>query len=661
MISDTRTATTFWRSLCCLLTVVFAMLATWAATDQPFIHPLFTDNMVLQRNIKAPVYGWSEPGTKIVVTMHGKTATAIAGKDGYWLAKIGPFAAGGPYNLTISGPQTITIKNVLVGDVWLCSGQSNMEMGVGLVNKAQEEIANANYPQIRLFDVPKVPSSTPQRTVNANWQLCTPQTISAGGWGGFSASAYFFGRHLYQTLHVPIGIIDSSWGGTVAEAWTSADSLRSLPDFASALGQIQRTLKESENRTPEELLQYWYTTNDEGTIQNWAKPDFDDSNWEMRAVPGGWDATALLSFDGTGWYRTTFVLPKDWEGKDLELGLGPIDDMDTTWVNGVFVGSEPGFNIPRKYTIPATVLKPGKNIIAVRALDTGGEGGINGQPEQVYVRIANAADSTPISLATNWRFHTGTSLADARFSPIRFQDNANTPTVLYNGMIAPLVPFGIKGAIWYQGEANVGRAVQYRTLLATLIKDWRVHFGQKIPFFIVQLAGFQDDPAQPAECGWAELRDAQYLVMKDVPNTGLAVAIDIGDKWDIHPKNKQEVGRRLGLSAQAIAYGQQIAYSGPEYRSMKVEGNSIRLSFTHIDGGLVAKDNGKLVGFAIAGADMKFVWADATIQGNTVVVSSPQVEKPIAVRYAWANTPQCNLYNKAGLPAIPFRTDRMTK
>lgn len=482
----------FARVLCTML-LLLAMTAAFAADPgKPFLAPLFTSNMVWQRDVMAPIWGWTTPGVTITVRMLNKTATATADVDGKWLAKLGPFKAGGPYTLTVSGPETVTLQNVLVGDVWLCSGQSNMEMGILLANNGAEEAAKATDGNIRLFFVPKVLQLTPQQTVSGQWDVCSPATVAKGGWGGFSAAAYFFGRQLRQDINVPIGLIDSSWGGTPAEAWTSGEKLQQeLPEFLPRLQAVD---------------------------------------------------TAAIEFAG---------------------------------------------------------------------------------------------------------------------KPVPAQFGTGTPGVLYNGMIAPLLPFAIKGAIWYQGESNAGAWMQYRILLPAMISDWRARFGVgDFPFLIVSIANYMAKDAQPADPDWARLREAQFLTTQKLPKCGLAITIDIGDTSDIHPKNKQEVGRRLALPAEALAYGKKLEYSGPVYSKMTVSGNTIRLSFDHLGGGLVMKGE-KLLGFAIAGADHKYVWATAVIDGNTVVVSASGIANPVDVRYDWGNNPDGNLYNKAGLPTVPFRTDML--
>lgn len=636
-----------------------------AAADRPFLHPLFTDNMVLQRGIRAPVWGWTDPGREVKVSMAGKSATAVADADGKWMARLGPFKAGGPHTLSVSGPTTATVQNVLVGDVWICSGQSNMEQGIGAAKNPQEEIAAANYPQIRLFMVPNRIALEPQNLVSAQWQVCSPETVAAGGWGGFSAVGYFFGRQLHQDVKVPIGLIDSNWGGTIAEAWTSAEGLKKVPDFAPALDQLAQTAADLRKGAGafEQRMREWYAKGDPGSAAEpgWADPALDASAWKSMKLPVLWEQAGLPDYDGIVWFRKEVEIPEAWAGKELKLSLGPIDDRDTTWFNGTRVGGMNEHNVPRTYAIPGALVKAGRAVVAVRVLDTGGAGGIYGTPDQLKLELPGDA-AAPLSLADDWTYNASAPLAKMAPVPQRVENNPNVVTVLYNGMIAPLAPFGIKGAIWYQGESNCGRAKQYQTLLPTMIADWRAHFGVgDFPFLIVQLANFMATQPQPGESAWAELREAQQLTALKTPRTGMAVIIDIGEAADIHPKNKQDVGKRLALAARAIAYGEKIEHSGPEYRSMKVEGNRVRLRFSHVGGGLLARDGGKLQGFAIAGADKRFVWADAVIDGETIVVSSPQVAKPVAVRYAWADNPMCNLVNGAGLPASPFRTDRASK
>jgi len=662
-------------------TILFAFLAALAlrglpaahADDarppdtKPFLHPLFTENMVLQRGVSDPVWGWTTPGRVVTVRVAGKGAKAVAGADGGWTARLPPLPVGGPYTLTVSteaagGPQAVTLKNVLVGDVWLCSGQSNMVFGIGNAINGPAEIAAANYPKIRLFTVGNAIATEPRSLLTGQWAVCTPQTVSSGGWNGFSAVGYFFGRDLQQAVHVPIGLICTAWSGTPAEAWASREALtQKLPEYAPAMAQLD--IARADTTPYDQKLKAWYTKYDAGVAGAWSDAGLNDAAWKTMPLPGYWEQSGvaeLANFDGIVWFRRTFDLPAGDAGKAAVLHF-MADDNDTTWVNGTPVGATAGASASRAYSLAASLLKPTGNVIAVRVLDTGGVGGIYGTPADLSLEVPGG---TNLPLAGPWRYSVGVPLDQKNPLPQDIANNANFPTVLYNGMISPLLPFGVKGAIWYQGESNAGNGKQYQTLLPTMIADWRSRFGVgAFPFLIVQLANLGQPPAQPGGSGWAELREAQLLTAERVPAVGLAVADDIGDASDIHPKNKQEVGHRLALVAEAVAYGQKGEYSGPLYQSMTVEGGAIRLRFRHLGGGLVAKGADKaegadkLTGFAIAGADGRFVWADAKIDGPAVVVSSPSVPAPTMVRYAWADNPVCNLYNRAGLPASPFRTD----
>lgn len=645
--------------LALLLWVVGVARASAAEEVKPFLHRLFTDHVVLQRGVPVPVWGWTTPGAAVTVTLNHQSASATAGVDGKWLARLPEAVAGGPFELEVSGPSSVTVHDVLIGDVWVCSGQSNMEMGIQQVNNPEAEIADAHRPQIRLFTVPHKTSFHPVETLDSQWLVCSPETVKKDGWGGFSAVGYFFGRALQEDLQVPIGLIHTSWGGTIAEAWTSGDRLLGMPDFADAVREIRQQDQSANSDTPmAQKMKKWWADNDPGTRgETWAVPSLDVATWKSMKLPTLWEHAGLPDYDGVVWFRKEIELPADWEGKAAILRLGPIDDNDTTYINGQPVGSTEGYNIAREYRLKPSVLKAGRNVIAVRVLDTGGGGGIYGKANDLkLIRADNP--SVSIELAGDWRYTASASLKQTTPYPQRLDNNPNVVTVLYNGMIAPLIPFGIKGAIWYQGESNAGRAQQYRTLLATLIEDWRNRFEVgPFPFFVVQLANFMAAHPQPSESAWAELREAQVLGAQRAGNSGVALAIDIGDAQDIHPKNKQEVGRRLALAARAIAYHESIPYSGPVYRSLGIDGNRAILHFDHLNGGLVVHDGAKLKGFAIAGADKRFVWADATISGETVILSAPAVNPPVYVRYNWADNPDGNLYNQAGLPAVPFRTD----
>jgi len=631
-----------------------ALAAETNAPDRPFLSSMFTSHMVLQRQRPVPIWGWTTPGAVVTVSLSGVEANGTADADGKWMAWLPAMKAGGPFTLTVSGPQNATLDDVLVGDVWLCSGQSNMEMGIELVNDAEKEIAAANYPEIRLYTVPKVAAPAPLANQDGGpWLVCTPENIRKGAWGGFSAVAYFFGRDIYQKERVPIGLIHSSWGGTPAEAWTSRPALeRSVPEFTARLAQLDdyaRTGKDDYDAR----VAAWWRRNDPGTGAGWGNPATPTTGWKTMEMPRRWEELDLPYFDGVVWFRRDFDVPASDAGKEATLSLGPLDDADETFVNGEKVGGMSRATEFRKYTIPAGVLKAGRNTVVIRILDTGGGGGFAGAPGDLSLQVPGAE---PVPLAGPWLYKATANLADEPF-PIRMQGNGSYPSQLFNGMIAPLIPYALKGATWYQGESNAPRAYQYRTLLPTMIKDWRARWNEgPFPFLIVQIANYLARAPQPGDNDWAELREAQARTADMLPNVGLAVTIDIGEAGDIHPKNKQDVGRRLALAARKIAYGEDVVYSGPSYRAMKVKGNEVRLTFDHVDGGLVVK-GARLTGFSVAGADRKFYWADARIDGNEVVVSAPEVSDPVAVRYAWAYNPEAPLYNAAGLPAVPFRTD----
>jgi sialate O-acetylesterase len=623
--------------------------------SKPLLHPLFADHAVLQRDSRVPVWGWTQPGATITVSFAGQKKKTTAATDGKWMAYLDPMpACKTSRTLKVQSTEPnkkIKISDILVGDVWICSGQSNMEMGIGECN-VPGDIAAANYPSIRLLNVPKKIAYTPESTLKCSWQPCSPETIIQGPWGGFSAAAYFFGLELQRDLDIPIGLIVTCWGGTVCEAWTSGEALTPLGDFASVLAQMQDVAAVPGPDKIGTVMDKWYQANDPGSSKAWYKPETDVSTWKVANMPADYRNSGIPGYEGIVWVNRTFEVPAGWAGKDIVISLGTIGDCDVTWVNGITVGRTDYFDQPRIYSVPAAVIRKGSNVIAIRVSNIGG-GGFFGTAEEMKV-YPSGDESSAISLAGPWRLQETASRASTGGPLI---GNPNICSVLYNGMIAPLIPFAIKGAIWYQGESNADRPYQYRALLQTMIRDWRSRFGVgDFGFHIVSLANFNQPSDTPQQSNWAELREAQSMAAKALPNCGIAMAIDIGDPNDVHPINKKEVGRRLALSALAITYGKNIEWSGPWYKSMEITGKGIRLTFDHASSGLVAKGD-KLTGFAIAGKDGKFLLADAVIDGTTVLVSSPAVSDPVAVRYGWNANPECNLYNKEDLPAVPFRTD----
>jgi sialate O-acetylesterase len=648
------------------LAVVLAGAASFSTAHAAVVpNPLFADHAVLQQATAVPVWGTADPGEAVTVELAGQTASTTAAPDGKWGVQLAPLKAGGPFTLTIAGKNKVVLDDILIGEVWIAGGQSNMERQLGLragqqpIDNWEKEAAAAQHPQIRQFLVAQEKSLTPLAAVKGQWTVCTPEAVK-----DFTAVGYFFARDLQKARHVPIGIIHSSWGGTPAEAWTSAAGLATLPDFADAPAELKLLVADPEaaRRRYEAKLESWFAARDGGSVpgRRWSDPALDADGWKTMSLPTLWEEAGEPDLNGVVWFRRAFDLPAAAAGAAGELDLGMVDDIDTTFVNGVKVGATIGYDLPRKYVVPAGLLKPGRNVIAVRVLDTGGGGGIWGQQRLQLVlkpkataaglqtaSLGGAGGPPPVALSGPWRYRIGMRLEDAPLPPVGVIGDVNTPTILYNAMIGPLVPYAIRGVIFYQGEANVHRERQYRSLFPALIADWRRAWGTEFPFLFVQIAPFADMTP--------ELRDAQLATFEHTPKTAMAVTIDIGDAKDIHPPHKQAVGARLALAARALAYGEKLEYSGPVFEAMKVRGTKATLTFTHVGGGLLAK-GGALKGFTIAGADGAFHAARAEIRGKTVVVSSDAVTRPVAVRYGWANVPDGNLFNKVGLPASPFRT-----
>ena len=641
-------------NLCLFFLFLFLLPDASAAVKLPRI---LGNNMVLQRDAECKIWGWASKGEKVTVTFRELVKTAKAGSDGRWMVTFPPMHEGGPYQMKISGKNTITLENILIGDVWVCSGQSNMEMSVSVSNNAQEEIAAASYPQIRLFHVPHNIQFTPADDIGqGEWQECNPATFS-----NFSAVGYFFGRYIHQETGVPIGLLFTAWGGTVAETWISEESIRQMEDFRAQMDNLKNYNPEQEMAKRKEAfmtLLEKYGSKTPGIVDGkalWAAPDLDETGWGDMDLPRLWEQQpGLDGLDGVVWFRKVFELAPGIAASGITLELGPIDDSDVTWVNGKKVGDmNQSYNKPRIYKVPPEYLKPGKNVVTVRVEDTGGGGGIYGKPEELKI----TSGTYTASLAGTWKYRIDPEGLNLNVQ--NFVGPNSNPTLLYNGMIHPFLNFAVSGAIWYQGESNADRAYQYRTLFPLLINDWRKQWqNPDLAFFFVQLANYMAAREMPGESEWAELREAQSLTLS-LPKTGMAVITDIGDANDIHPKNKQDVGKRLALSALKVSYGRDIVYSGPVYKDMAVQGSDVILSFSQTGSGLVAHDRyGYVKGFAVAGADRKFYWAEASVKNNKITVHSDMVAQPVAVRYAWADNPDdANLYNMEGLPASPFRTD----
>ncbi len=611
---------------------------------------LFSDGMVVQRDQPVQVWGRAAPGASVAVSFANAAATTTrADATGRWSLTLPAQTAGGPYEMRIDdGTQPRVLNDVLVGDVWLASGQSNMEWPLVQSADAEAEIARATDPLIRHFKIPRSWAGAPQdQLAGGAWVAASPRVA-----GTFSAVAYFFARELRKVTGVPIGIIDSTWGGSAIEAWT--DAATQGIDVAGMAG-IDRQLREEDDKALAEVrrrLARWTLPADD---RGWQAAVLDDAKWDTLAVPGLWESAGWNGLDGIAWYRTTFTLSAAEARQGIVLGLGRIDDSDTAWVNGTEVGHTlMQYNVPRAYAVPASALHAGVNQVAVRVTDVGGGGGIHGPDDELFVQPVGG---TRRPLAGQWKFR------PAEVSALAFDGDKNQrPTLLYNAMIHPVQPFALRGVIWYQGEANAGsveRALAYRSQFPAMIGQWRKQWdAPQLPFLWVQLASWHSGSDQGDTSPWAVLRESQAAALS-LPATAQAVAIDIGDAANIHPANKQDVGKRLALAARHVAYGESLVYAGPSPADTTFAGGAAQVAFRDQGSALAVRGGGSAVhGFALAGADRVFHPATATIEGQRIVVRSDAVPSPVAVRYAWHdNAPEADLVNGAGLPASPFRSD----
>lgn len=627
--------------------------STLRSAELPLVSAAFGDNMVLQRDKPAVFWGWARPGEKVRVELSGRTAVAEAGADGKWITRVEPPAAGGPYEVTIVGSKTVTLKNVLVGDVWLCSGQSNMEFGLPRVKNGAEEVRRADHPQIRLFHTKQRPAYSAKSEPIGEWKVCSPTTVAEGG-AGFSAVAYFFAEKLQSELNVPIGLIESAVGGSPAESWTAPEGLRDFPEFTPALNEIAR-LRAAGAPEYGNFITHWYDEYEVGSKgTSWADESLPTSDWKPVTIPGGFAELGVEEYPSVCWFRREITLPDPLPPGPAKIRLGVIEKMDTTFINGRWIGASSWVENPRSYPIPAGVLRPGKNLVAVRVFKLKKNGGFMSAAGDLRLELG---DGSTVPLAGEW---VGKLSVDARPPhplPLAFENYPTLPTVLYFGMIAPFEPLSLRGALWYQGEANTTHAAQYRRLLPAMITTWREHFQQgNFPVYIVSLPKFMARRDQPSTDGWAELREAQVIAAQSVGNAAVIPTIDTGDPADIHPTDKRPIGERLARAALALTYGKDVPYSGPRYASVEREAGALKIKFSQIAGKLVVRGE-RLEEFSVAGADRKWHWAEAKLEGDTVIVSSPDVPEPVAARYAWQGSPQATLFDDSGLPAMPFRTD----
>lgn len=592
---------------------------------------LVSDRMVLQRDTELDIWGWADPGEKVTVRFQGRHYDTETGADGCWHVLLPPQQAGGPFVLEVN---EIVIRDVLVGDVWLCSGQSNQETPIARLTDKFPEINVSNNHMIRHYKVPTQDVKGELREEiagNAGWHSAIASDVM-----NWTALAYFFAQEAYEHTHVPVGMLVSSLGGSAIESWISQEHLKEFPQLLVDQAAFDSLKLARQDRG----------------AGRWQLPECDDSDWATMTVPGYWRENGA-DIRGTVWCRKTFDVPASMAGRHARLYMGTMVDSDSVFVNGTFVGFTSYTYPPRKYDIPAGVLREGKNVIAVRLTANGGNGGFVKDK-----RYAIVGDEAEIDLTGTWRYKTGIDQSEVQRLSARLANLDRTGSGLYNGMIYPIRHYRVKGAIWYQGETNAGNPAPYADYLKALITNWRELWQwPDMPFLLVQLPNFMEKKDRPTDSGWARIRDAQFRTALSVPHTELAVTYDAGEWNDIHPLDKKTVAHRLFLGARRLVYGEKVNASGPLYKDMQVDGDRIVLSFTETGRGLACRGKG-LKHFAIAGEDRKFVWAKAVIRGNKVVVSSPEVKHPVAVRYAWSDNPSdANLCNKDGLLASPFRTD----
>ena len=652
------------------------------------VSSLIGEHMVVQRGRPVRLSGTDLPGHAVRATLAGRTGAAKTDAAGRWLITLSPLDAGGPFTLTVDGSRTLTFEDVWSGEVWLASGQSNMGLPLTRSTGADEAVAGG-CPGIRLFTVAQKTAAEPAADVEAQWQPCDPANAAA-----FSAVAFHFGQEIHRALGVPVGLVLAAWGGTPAEAWTPRAALVADPTLKPMVDALDAAERDPQRRAElAQALAAWEAKNfhqdtgNRGERRGFAKVGGGGGGWAKMELPQLWE-NAGLAIDGAVWFRRELTLPAGWGGRELVLSLGALDDFDVTYLNGEQIGATGAetreyYAAPRHYAVPGRLVKAGRNLIAVRVFDHYGSGGFAGTAAQLSLKPIDGAGD-PLPLAGTWQYKIERRLppakADWASRPAALgADDQQSATVLWNGMVAPLAgPSGsappspphappsslpsaspFAGVIWYQGESNVGRAAQYRTLFPAMIRAWRAAFHDPaLPFLFVQLPNF-DDPlvkAPPGEGSWAELREAQAAALHE-PKTAMAVTLDIGEAANLHPRNKREVGRRLALQALRMVYGRDLLANGPTFHAAARAGATIRVRFDGVAGGLETVDGAPPRGFLIAGPDRVWRAAEARIDRDGVIVSSPEVPEPIAVRYGWGNDPPNTLRNEADLPAAPFRTD----
>jgi len=636
------------------LIISILLLHSYTVYGQVRLPKLVSDGMVLQREKPVNVWGWANPGEKVKLRINSHTFKTITSDDGKWKIVLPGQKAGGPFEMEIMASNTIKLKNILFGDVWLCSGQSNMELPMSRVAVLyRKEIESSANPNIRFFQVPVRwdYNNLHEDISGGKWEEANPQSILK-----YTAVGYFLAHDLYEKYQVPVGIIQCAAGGSCAESWISEVSLKAIPEQHQIAKQLSDTTYMLNLLASEKASQAkWFgelRKNDLGRKGvPWFNPSFDDSSWPTFQLPSSFVEAEMDFRNGAVWFRKQIDLPENCSGRTAILELGRIVDSDSVFVNGTLVGNVSYQYPPRRYNVPSGILKVGKNNITIKVISQSGIGAfIKDKPYQLLV------DGQTFDLKGLWKYNIGAKCDPCPASTFF----PGKPLGLYNAMLYPMVNYTLKGMVWYQGESNTGRADEYKSVLSILIAEWRKLWGQgELPFLFVQLPDFLEPKNEPSDGDWATMRDQQLKTLS-VPNTAMVVTIGLGEWNDIHPLRKKEVGQRLALAAEKLAYGDnEVVASGPTYQSMKIVRNKIELSFANCDSGLGTSDGKLLKHFAIAGTDKKFVWGKAEIKGNKIIIWNDTIAHPEVVRYAWADNPAgANLCNKEGLPASPFTTER---
>jgi sialate O-acetylesterase len=644
-----------------IIFVILFIITSNILIGQVKLPKLISNGVVLQRDSKIPLWGWASPNEKVTIQFNKKKYKTTASAEGKWEVKLPKMKAGGPYSMTVSGKNSIEIKDILIGDVWLCSGQSNMQHQL-YKNEIiyANDIATANYPEIRNFKIPQTTSINGEKEEleGGFWQKAVGENIKP-----FSAVSYFFAKKIYEKYNVPIGLINASVGGTPIEAWIPKEGFKTHPDILKIIEENKDTAfvnnqkRKLYNNTSASKIK------DKGLIgeKPWYAIDFVPKNWRQINIPGYWEDQGIKDLNGVVWYRREIEIPPSMVGSKATVFLGRIVDADELYINGYLIGNTTYKYPQRRYTVPENLLKAGKNTFVLKVTNNNGKGGfVSDKPYYV------STEKDTVDLKGYWNYKVG-----AVFKPIDYSKNEknnqnirrinpqNEPTSLYNAMLAPFNQTPLKGILWYQGESNAGRPSTYKGYMDALVTGWRAVFNQpNLPFIYAQLPNYMDVSYLPEESSWAELREAQLKALSN-HNTAMTVNIDLGEWNDVHPKNKKDVGKRMALAALNLAYNETIVSSGPLYKDYEIKGSKVIIAFNHLGSGLISNDGEALSEFSIAGKDKKFVWANAKIEGDKVIVWNDTIENPTYVRYAWADNPDNpNLYNKEGLPASPFRIEK---